>query len=270
MTSPSRSTEAPLTQLEYLARLPVHRGAATLKLDGVQVAGRAELILPSEGNAVVAFLLDSVELTGDFVSDVVIAGSQTVVPDPQLPQYFSETFGAYVAMRSTNRRWRKLPSYCGSLEDCPYLEQKFASLMIALEFFIRNCLLETGTPEARLSKATNLSDLIGAARRDLQWNVPKHYDPGDTTRVLRNAVMHGGDLPTKDNAEFRLHFNKWRLFLFRRVLLRLGYTGAVLAPYQGTEVESAVDDFSAAYNSFEPDGDAARLLIAFRKKLSGS
>ena len=69
--------------------------------------------------------------------------------------------------------------------------------------------------------------------------------------------MHGGELPTKDSAEFRLLFDKWRLFLFRRVLIRLGYTGKVISPDKGWASSSDVDDFTEAHNSFTPADPAS-------------
>ena len=64
--------------------------------------------------------------------------------------------------------------------------------------------------------------------------------------------MHGGELPTKDNTEFRLLFDKWRLFLFRRVLIRLGYRGKVVSPHKGWESNSEVADFRQEHKSFTP------------------
>ena len=188
------------------------------------------------------------------------------VADEHLQRLFRETFSTYVAMRQSHRPWSKLPSYFGSIEDCPYLEQKFASLMMTLEFFMRNCLIEAGQSEDEVSSLT-FHELIGATKHRLSWNVPKHYSVGQATRLLRNAVMHGGELPTKDNAEFRRQFDKWRLFLIRRVLVRLGYTGEVVSPFQGIESSSPVDDFSPDHNSFEPNGAAADSWIRFYKEL---
>jgi hypothetical protein len=122
---------------------------------------------------------------------------------------------------------------------------------MALEFFMRNCLVEQGQPEEWVAKRDFL-ELIGAARNHLGWGVPKHYVARDTIRLLRNAVMHGGKLPTKYSAEFRLLFDKWRLFLFRRVLMRLGYTGKVVSPHKGWRSSSDVADFSEEWNSFTP------------------
>jgi hypothetical protein len=192
-----------------------------------------------------------------------------IVADEHLQRLFRETFSNYVTMRHTHRRWRKLPSYFGSIEDCPYLEQKFASLMMALEFFMRNCLIEAGQSEDEVSSLT-FHELIGATKNRLSWNVPKHYSVGQATRLLRNAVMHGGELPTNDNAEFRRQFDKWRLFLYRRVLVRLGYTGEVVSPFQGIESSSPVDDFSPEHNTFEPNGAAADSWIRFCKELGAA
>ena len=58
--------------------------------------------------------------------------------------------------------------------------------------------------------------------------------------------------PLAGNAEFRRHFDKWRLFLFRRVLMRLRYTGQVVSPHKGWGSASAVGDFSEEHNCFAP------------------
>jgi hypothetical protein len=150
-----------------------------------------------------------------------------------------------------------LASYCGSLEDPPFLEQKFASLIMALEYFMRNSLIERGQAESTVA-ALDFPALIVAVRKQLGWDIPKHYMAKHTVRLLRNAVMHGGELPTKDSAEFRLLFDKWRLFLFRRVLIRLGYRGQVISPHKGWRSSSDVANFSEEHNSFTP-ADASTL-----------
>jgi hypothetical protein len=175
----------------------------------------------------------------------------TIIEDWHLADFFRSVFDQYVAMKQIHPAWQRLVSHCGSLEDAPYLEQKFASLIMALEFFMRNCLLEKGHPEKLVAKLDFL-ELVGASRKNLGWDVPKHYVARHTIRLLRNAVMHGGELPTKDSTEFRLLFDKWRLFLFRRVLIRLGYTGKVVSPHKGWRSTSDVADFSEEWNSFTP------------------
>jgi hypothetical protein len=164
-----------------------------------------------------------------------------IVEDGHLPDFFRVAFDQYVAMKQAHSSWQRLASYCGSLEDASYLEQTFASLIMALEFFMRNCLIEKGQPEESVAKLDFL-ELIGAARKHLGWHVPKHCVARHTIRLLRNAVMHGGELPTQDSTEFRLLFDKWRLFLFRRVLMRLGSEGKVVSPHRGRRSSSDVAD----------------------------
>jgi hypothetical protein len=137
---------------------------------------------------------------------------------------------------------------------------------MALEFFTRNCLLEQGQPEEWVARRDFL-ELIGAVRKHLGWDVPKHYVARHTIRLLRNAVMHGGELPTQDSAEFRLLFDKWRLFLFRRVLMRLGYSGRVVSPHKGWRSSSDVADFSEEHNSFTPTDPETALWAPFARKL---
>jgi hypothetical protein len=169
-------------------------------------------------------------------------------------------------MKQAHVPWVKLASYCASLEDAPFLEQKFASLVMAIEFFIRNCLLEAGQPEDRVT-ALDFGGLIGGGRKHLGWQIPKHYTTKEITRLLRNAVIHGDTLPTADNAQFRLLFDKWRLFLFRRVLIRLGYAGNVASPHKGWASASDVADFSEEHNDVTPaDSDASDPLAELVKK----
>lgn len=164
---------------------------------------------------------------------------------------FEQCFDEHIRMCASNLPWRKLSSYCAAIEDAPTLEQKFASLMMALEFLLRNSLMEgaTNLAAAQVERLT-FSELIGAAKKYLGWKVPKHYAAAGLVRLIRNAVMHGGDLPIKDSREFRETFDKWKLFLFRRVLIRLGYRGKVLSPHQKYWSASPVDDFSEEHNSF--------------------
>lgn len=122
-------------------------------------------------------------------------------------------------------------TYCGSIDDAPYLEQRFASLMMAIEFFIRNSLVEGGLNEDEVGRLDDLPSLIGAARKDLGWTVPKHYTARNTVRQWRNAVMHGDDWPEDNSASFRRLLHKWWLFLLRRLfnppqLLRSGSLSA--------------------------------------------
>ena len=122
--------------------------------------------------------------------------------------------------------------------------------MTALEFFTRTCLREQDQHRWKEFHSMTLPDLIGEARKTLKWDIPKHYSAKQFYVRLRNAVAHGGDLPTKDNIELRHTFDKWRLFLFRRILIRLGYTGRVFCPVEGSEGSSLVSDFSERHNTF--------------------
>jgi hypothetical protein len=79
--------------------------------------------------------------------------------------------------------------------------------------------------------------------------------------------MHGGELPTRDSTEFRLLWDKWRLFLFRRVLMRLGYHGKVVSPHKGWRSSSDVADFSEEQNSFTPADPGTDPWERFARKL---
>jgi len=171
------------------------------------------------------------------------------VPDG-LTRLFRDCFDEHVRIQRSALPWRKLPSYCGAIEDAGFLEQKFATLMMAIEFFFRTSLLEAHAANESELERMSITDLIGRARTKLQWNIPKHYVRKGLVRLLRNAVAHGGELPTKDAIEFRAMFDKWRLLLSRRVLIRLGYTGRVASPERGYASSSPVDDFSEEHNSF--------------------
>ena len=153
-------------------------------------------------------------------------------------------------MQGSALPWRKLTSYCASIEDGSYLEQKVSSLMTALEFFTRTSLHEMTPLDRAAHNDMTLPDLIGAARKELAWDIPKHYTERELYRLLKNAVAHGSELPTSDSAEVRHIFDKWRLFLFRRVLIRLGYRGWVFSPDRGWAACSLVEDLTEAHNTF--------------------
>ena len=190
-----------------------------------------------------------------------------LVDDFHLPEFFEQVFDPFLEMQKQHSPWRKLASYCGALEDAPYLEQRFASLMMAVEFFFRNLLLEKGETEHDVARLS-LKELIGAVRRRRGWPIPKHYTAGEAVRFWRNAVMHGLEWPSGEKEQFRRLLDKWRLLFFRLVLVRLGYSGKVIAPHAGWAVESDVADLSEEYNSFEPrDPNNAHLLATLVKKI---
>jgi len=220
-------------------------------------ADAAALCTFAAGTGVSVAMLDLLDQEGALARRVVLQPvtaryrETEVVVDFQLSRLFSEAFAEYRRMKQAHAPWGKLASYCASLEDPPYLEQKFSSLITAVEFFIRNCLIEAGQAEDDI---TNLefAKLIGAARKHLGWQIPKHYSTKETVRLVRNAVVHGSAPPTADSTELRLLFDKWKLFLFRRVLVRLGYAGRVASPHKGWASTSVVGDFSQEHNDFTP------------------
>lgn len=166
-----------------------------------------------------------------------------------LPKLFLQCFGEHVKMQQSDL-WRRLPWLCAGIEDPPYLEQKCATLMSALELLIRSSLIEGGHDSAEQAQKILLPGLIGAARKKLLWDIPQHYTTKERYRLLRNAVSHGGQLPGAAK-QVRHDFDKWSLFLIRRFLLRLGFNGDVASPDQGCASTSALDDFSEEHNSFE-------------------
>ena len=145
--------------------------------------------------------------------------------------------------------WQCLPFFCASIEDSPYLEQKVATLMAALEYLIRSSLVEAGQYSPKNAQKLDLDDLLGAARHKLGWKIPNHYTAKSRHRLLRNAVAHGGQLPSDAN-EVRHDFDKWHLFLLRRALMRLNYTGRVACPVNGWALMSSVDSFKEEHNNF--------------------
>jgi len=199
--------------------------------------------LDEEGRPIKRIACNPVEspIRGDYVI-------QFLHFDSGLPQLFQEGFDEHVRMQQSDL-WRRLPFLCAAIEDSPYLEQKYATLMAGVEFLIRSSLLEGGHCSAEEGEKLKLPDLLGAARAKLGWTIPKHYTAKERHRHLRNAVAHGGDLPG-DGTTVRRQFDKWHLFLLRRVLGRLGYTGEVASPSAGWASSSAVDDFSEEHNAF--------------------
>jgi hypothetical protein len=142
-----------------------------------------------------------------------------------------------------------MPFLFAAIEDPPYLEQKIATLMAAVELFIRNALTEDGRLTKEQIDSKSLPELIGAAGNLLGWDIHKHYTTQERYRLLRNATAHGNALPG-DIADARHDFDKWHLFLARRYFIRLGYKGSVASPQRGFASSSLVDDFSEENNCF--------------------
>lgn len=164
---------------------------------------------------------------------------------------FERGFDEHLRMNRPASPWRQLPSRFASVDDPPYLEQKFAALMMALEYLMKNSILESpASPPVAQVEEMDLSKSVNYCKGPLRWNIPKHYTASGLHRMLRNAVMHGGKLPTADDAEFRAAYDKWRLFFARRVYMRLGYDGSLTCEGSGRRATSAVDDFSEEHNTF--------------------
>ncbi len=195
--------------------------------------------LDQEGRVIKRLIGNAIE--SDFRGNYII--------DRGLPNLFGQCFDEHVRMQQTEL-WRRLPWLCAGIEDPPYLEQKCATLMSALELLLRSSLIESAHCTPDCAQGMMLPDLIGAARKRLRWDIPAHYTERERYRLLRNAVSHGGRLP-EEAKQVRHDFDKWRLFLLRRFLIRLGYNGEVCCPQRGFASISPVGDFSEEYNSFE-------------------
>jgi len=169
-------------------------------------------------------------------------------PEDCLPQLFRQCFEEHCRLQKLDL-WRHMPAFCASIEDPPYLEQKYSTLMAAVERLIRSSLIEAGFVTPIEAESKNLAGLIGMARGKLRWNVPGHYTKAERYRETRNAVDHGGALP-HDAAQVRADFDKWKLFLNRRLFIRLGFDGMIQSPQSGLVSESPVSEFSGEHNSF--------------------
>jgi hypothetical protein len=165
-----------------------------------------------------------------------------------LPKLFRECFEEHVKMQQSDL-WGRLQQLYAVIEDPPFLEQKYATLMMGVELLIRGSLVEQAKMTQEEAETRVLPELIGAARKLLQWDIPQHYTEEDRFRKLRNAMGHGNPLPYPA-AEVRRDFDKWHLFLRRRILMRLGFDGPVKSPLKGWGSSSNVDEFSEDHNSF--------------------
>jgi hypothetical protein len=201
-------------------------------------------LLDSQGRVVKRMLVDAIE--SEFRSSYVLRHLHF---DRGLPQLFHQCFDEHLKMQQSDM-WKRLPWLCAGIEDPPYLEQKCATLMSALELLIRSSLIESGHYSEDEAKKILFPGLISAARKRLRWDIPAHYTAKEQYRLLRNAVSHGGELPGEPK-KIRHDFDKWSLFLMRRYLLRLGFDGEVASPEKGFASTSAVGDFSEEHNSFE-------------------
>lgn len=170
--------------------------------------------------------------------------------DRGLPRLFRQCFEEHCRMQQSDQ-WRRLAPLYAAMEDPPYLEQKYATLMMAVELFIRNSAIEGGHLSPTEAERKTLPELVGLARGTLGWNVPGHYTQGERYRKTRNAVDHGGLLPHAP-VRVRADFDKWKLFLCRRIFIRLGFDGQVASPESGWASSSPVDEFSEEHNSFGP------------------
>jgi hypothetical protein len=175
----------------------------------------------SDGRPVKRMLGDSIE--SEFRPGCVLSAPNLA---DELGRFFNQCFEVHVRMRTTPL-WNRLSSLCAAIEDPPYLEQKYATLMMAVEMLLRGSLIESGKMTSVEAGTKSLPTLVGAARSLLRWDIPRHFAEGDRYREIRNATDHGNTLP-HDISEVRSEFDKWRLFLYRRILMRLGYDGRVV------------------------------------------
>jgi hypothetical protein len=165
-----------------------------------------------------------------------------------LPKLFRDCFDEHRALDRTDL-WKTLPWSCASIEDAPYVEQRYATVMGGVEFLIRSSLIEAGVCTQPEAAKKSFPQLIAAARSLLRWDIPKHYTSRDRSRAMRNAVAHGGPLPEAPES-VRHDLDKWSLFLTRRLLMRLKFDGLIASPHWGHASTSPVSDFSEDHNSF--------------------
>ncbi len=172
--------------------------------------------------------------------------------DRGLPQVFEQCFENYGKLLNSER-WMTMQAYCKTVLDPPYLEQKCATLMAGLERLMRNSLIEAKRRSDREAEALRIPKIFRIVRNELGWDIPTHYSTDERAKRLRNAVAHGGPLPLPSD-QVRSDLDKWSLFLMRRMLMHLGFSGLVRSPNltTGEWQESPVADFSEAHNSFGP------------------
>lgn len=167
-----------------------------------------------------------------------------------LPKIFDQCFENYRKLMESER-WMVIDAYSKTVLDPPYLEQKCATVMAGIERLIRNSLIEAQCRTERDANALRIPKIFRAAQKQLGWQIPPHYSVDDRTKRLRNAVAHGGPLPLPPD-QVHHDLDKWWLFLMRRVLMHLGFTGSVRSPNikAGRWQMSQVNDFSEDHNSF--------------------
>src|SRR5207244_10473249 len=109
-----------------------------------------------------------------------------IIPPDCIARFFSDSFCEFTLMKQSGSRWSKLVSYCCSIEESIYLEQKMISLLTALEFFLKNYLIEKEQSEQNVNEA-DLTALIGWFRRVAGQPIPSEYSEHDI-RMLRNQT----------------------------------------------------------------------------------
>lgn len=165
-----------------------------------------------------------------------------------LPRLFTQCFEEHCRMQ-TQDEWRRFVNFFSSIDDPIFMELRYGTLMSAVELFMRISLIEKDCDKTNSLFETSLPDLISLVKRRLQWEVPKHYTVKDRYRMTRNAAQHGNELPF-DIQQVWADFAKWKLFLRRRVFIRLGFDGLISSPENGWSSISRVDEFSEKHNTF--------------------
>jgi hypothetical protein len=175
-------------------------------------------------------------------------------PKGGLADFFSECFDEFIRLQQ-DAKWRRLFNFAWAYEDTVFLECRIGTVMIAVELLLRLSLEEAGeTMRGRLlddKDPPGIGDLISAARGRLRWDIQKHYTKLERYRKIRNAIAHGRDLPctTREALDF---LQKWGLFLYRRLFMRLGYTREIWSASKGFSTTSGVADFREEVNDFTP------------------
>jgi hypothetical protein len=174
-----------------------------------------------------------------------------------LADFFHQCFDSFVALHR-DPSWLTVFNLAWTYDDGVFLENRIAAVMAAVELLLRVSLEEEqGRIQSKLlerKEPPKLGELIGAAKGHLRWSIPKHYVRLDLHLQTRNAAVHARSLPCSPR-EALDQLQKWGLFLYRRILMRLGYTGQVWAAGKGFSMLTQVDDFSEEANDFTPRDD---------------
>lgn len=169
-------------------------------------------------------------------------------PGGGLANFFTACFDEYVRLERVPC-WRTLFNTAWCYDDGVFLENRLGAMLGGVELLIRTSFEEAFPANLPNFRGMNFRQTIDAARTRLGWDTPEHYTASGRYSESRDAIRHAKPLPCTSREALDLLL-KWGLFLYRRLLIRLGYSRPIQSASRGCSSMSDVGDFSEGQNSF--------------------